>query len=114
MPGHGPVQEPSDSAESEPGAPTQEQSFCTMAHMEEGQIGRLVRYRSGKTKLILGESKFEIDLGIDPTLLQEVVSIQTNRTERSGNMINIGQINAKLSAVPDWETMLQKITEKKS
>lgn len=116
MPGHGPVQEPSESAESEKNgtSSTHEQTFYTMAQMGEGLVGRLVRYRSGKTKLILGESKFDIDLGIDPTLLQEVISITTNRTERSGNMINVGQINAKLSAVPDWESMLHQTTEKKS
>lgn len=79
-----------------------------MEQLDEGLIGRLVRYRSGKTKLILGDSKFDIDLGIEPGLLQEVISLNTNSTERSGNMINLGQIKAKFNAIPDWEFMLQK------
>lgn len=85
-----------------------------MSNLEEGQIGRLVRYRSGKTKLLLGDSKFDIDLGIDPNLLQEVVSTQLNKSERGGNVINLGQVNAKLIAVPDWEFILNNIAEKKS
>lgn len=85
-----------------------------MHNLEEGKIGRLVRYRSGKMKLLLGDSKFDIDLGIDPNLLQEVVSTQINKSERSGQVINLGQINAKLSAVPDWEFMLNNIADKKS
>lgn len=36
---------------------------------------------------------------------QEVISANTNAKERSGNLINLGQINAKLSAIPDWEFM---------
>lgn len=85
-----------------------------MHNLEEGKIGRLVRYRSGKMKLLLGDSKFDIDLGIDPNLLQEVISTQINKSERSGQVINLGEINAKLSAVPDWEFMLNNIADKKS
>lgn len=113
LPGHGAEQEPADSAETQNSSKT-ETPFCTMANLEEGQIGRLVRYRSGRTKLLLGESKFDIDLGIDPNLLQKVVSVQTNSMERSGNVIDLGKINAKLCAVPDWEYMFNNIDDKKS
>lgn len=85
-----------------------------MHNLEEGKIGRLVRYRSGKMKLLLGDSKFDLDLGIDPNLLQEVISTQINKPDRSGQVINLGEINAKLSAVPDWESMLNNITDKNS
>lgn len=113
LPGHGTESEPADSAESQDPNQTQE-NLCTMHNLEEGKIGRLVRYRSGKMKLLLGDSKFDIDLGIDPNLLQEVVSTQINKSERSGQVINLGQISAKLSAVPDWEFMLNNIADKKS
>lgn len=113
LPGHGTESEPADSAESQ--VPNQPQeNLCTMHNLEEGKIGRLVRYRSGKMKLLLGDSKFDIDLGIDPNLLQEVISTQINKSERSGQVINLGEINAKLSAVPDWEFMLNNIADKKS
>lgn len=44
----------------------------------------------------------------EPTILlkQEAMSVTTNRTERSGNLINLGQIKAKLNAIPDWQYML--------
>lgn len=115
LPGHGPIQEPAESAEHErPSSPDPEASYCTMGQLEEGRIGRLVRYRSGKTKLILGDSQFDIDLGIEPGLLQECVSLTTNSTERSGTFINLGQISAKLTAIPDWSFMLNNIVNKKS
>lgn len=113
LPGHGTEQEPADSAEAQ-NSMKADTNYCTMANLEEGRIGRIVRYRSGKTKLLLGDSQFDINLGIDPNLLQEAVSITTNQTERSGNATDLGRINAKLSAVPDWESMLNNITDKKS
>lgn len=114
LPGHGTEQEPGESAAESQDASHLPENLCTMSNLEEGQIGKLVRYRSGKMKLLLGDSKFDVDLGIDPNLLQEVVSTQINKSERRGNVISLGQINAKLSAVPDWEFLLNNITDKKS
>lgn len=112
LPGHGTESEPADSAESQdPTQPTE--NLCTMENLEEGKIGRVVRYRSGKMKLLLGDSQFDIDLGINPNLLQEVISTQINKSERNGKVINLGQINAKLSAVPDWEFMLNNFADDK-
>lgn len=113
LPGHGTEQEPGESAEAQDSSHLPE-NLCTMSNLEEGKIGKLVRYRSGKMKLLLGDSKFDVNLGIDPNLLQEVVSTQINKSERRGNVICLGQINAKLSVVPDWEFMLNNIADKKS
>ena len=75
--------------------------------MVEGQIGKLVRYKSGKLKLVLGEAQFDVTMGIETGFLQDLMSISTNREERSGNMINLGPIQAKLTATPDWEYLLK-------
>lgn len=79
--------------------------MCTMNNAEEGQIGRLVRYRSGKTKLIINDVQFDIALGINPNHLQEIISIDADVDRRTSDMINIGQIGANLCAVPDWESI---------
>lgn len=107
LPGHGPIQEPAESAEFErPESPDPASQFCTMGQLDDGIVGRLVRYKSGKTKLILGDSRFDLHLGMNPGFIQDIISINTNPSERSGNMINLGQIGAKFSAIPDWEYML--------
>lgn len=41
-----------------------------MRQLEEGLLGKLVRYKSGKTKLVIGETRFDIDLGMEPGMLQ--------------------------------------------
>lgn len=76
-----------------------------MKDLQEGQLGKFVRYKSGKTKLILGDKCFDVELAIDCGFLQEVISISTNPHERSGNMIDLGPIQAKINVSPDWEFM---------
>lgn len=78
-----------------------------MGQLDEGMVGRIVRYKSGKVKLILNDTPFNLDLGMDPGFVQDVVSIHTNTTERSGKMINLGQVNAKFTAIPDWKHLLE-------
>ncbi|CAO1407520.1 unnamed protein product [Diamesa tonsa] len=95
-----------DEEKTEPSGPR----LCTLDHFQEGLIGKIVRYRSGKTKLILGETLYDIDLGLNTEFLQDVVSITTNREERSGSMFGLGQIKSKLNVTPDWEHLFHKLT----
>ncbi|KAH8296097.1 hypothetical protein KR054_001711 [Drosophila jambulina] len=76
--------------------------------LEEGQIGKILRYRSGRVKLQLGDTLFDLDMGLDPGYLQELMSVTANREQRSGNMINLGPIQAKLKATPDWVHLFEQ------
>lgn len=80
-----------------------------MKGLSDGLIGKFIRYKSGKTKLVLGNTRFDADLGLEPGFLQEVVSVRTNTTERNGDIINLGKINAKVNVSPDWEEMFQSM-----
>ncbi|XP_053694717.1 DNA-directed RNA polymerase III subunit RPC4 [Sabethes cyaneus] len=81
---------------------------CTVRELEEGYVGKVLRYRSGKVKLLLGNTMFDLTLGMDSGFLQELVSINTNTSERSGNIIDLATIKAKLNASPDWEHLFRK------
>ncbi|XP_055642687.1 DNA-directed RNA polymerase III subunit RPC4 [Toxorhynchites rutilus septentrionalis] len=85
-----------------------ESARCTLRQLEEGYIGKILRYRSGKVKLQLGNTMFDLTIGMDSGFLQELVSISTNPTERSGNIINLATIKAKLNASPDWENLFKR------
>jgi len=75
LPGQGPDLEPADSAEDErPSTPDPSESYCTVNQLDEGLVGKIIRYKSGKTKLVLGENRFDVCLGIDPGLLQVIIS----------------------------------------
>lgn len=108
LPGQGPEIEPAESAEMErPTTPNPQASFCTARQLEEGLVGKILRYKSGKTKLLLGDMRFDISLGMDPGFVQQLIAVKTNTTERSGNLMDLGEISAKLNAAPDWEHILQ-------
>ncbi|XP_055905042.1 DNA-directed RNA polymerase III subunit RPC4 isoform X2 [Eupeodes corollae] len=107
-PDDSPENPPSTSKETQPPPPSEPlQKKNPLKDMVEGQIGKLVRYKSGKLKLVLGEAQFDVTMGIETGFLQDLMSISTNREERSGNMINLGPIQAKLTATPDWEYLLK-------
>uniref|UniRef100_A0A182PP91 DNA-directed RNA polymerase III subunit RPC4 n=1 Tax=Anopheles epiroticus TaxID=199890 RepID=A0A182PP91_9DIPT len=99
-----------DSKSETPATGEETPQYCTVRDLAEGYIGKIIKYRSGKVKLKLGEIMFDISLGMDTGFLQELVSINTNPVERSGNMINISTINTKLNASPDWEYLFKSST----
>lgn len=46
-------------------------NFCTMHDLPEGRIGQLVRYKSGKMRLILGDGHtYDVTHGIESAFLQ--------------------------------------------
>lgn len=90
----------------QPAAPT----LCSLEHLEEGLVGKLVRYKSGKTKLVLGETVYDVDLGLSADFQQNAVTINTNSTERSANLYSLGQIKEKFNVTPDWIHLFQKMS----
>lgn len=85
-------------------------NLCSLEHLDEGLVGKLVRYRSGKTKLVLGDTVYDVDLGLTSDFQQHAVTINANTTERSANVNSLGQINAKYNVTPDWIHLFHKMT----
>ncbi|XP_017111992.1 DNA-directed RNA polymerase III subunit RPC4 [Drosophila elegans] len=104
--------DPQAASESEPSSPAAKSSSgakgSVLRQLEEGQIGKILRYKSGRVKLQLGDTRFDLDMGLDPGFLQELMSVTANREQRSGNMINLGPIQAKLKATPDWVHLFEQ------
>jgi DNA-directed RNA polymerase III subunit RPC4 len=88
----------------------QSQNFCNLEHLEEGLVGKLVRYRSGKTKLVLGDIVYDMDAGLTSNFQQHAVTINANSTERSASVFSLGTINAKFNVTPDWIHLFHKMT----
>ncbi|XP_037721524.1 DNA-directed RNA polymerase III subunit RPC4 [Drosophila subpulchrella] len=104
--------DPLATSESEPSSPAAKSSTAAkgsvLRQLEEGQIGKILRFKSGRVKLQLGDTRFDLDMGLDPGFLQELMSVTANREQRSGNMINLGPIQAKLKATPDWVHLFEQ------
>lgn len=86
------------------------QNLCSLEHLDEGLVGKLVRYKSGKTKLVLGDMVYDVDLGLTSDFQQHAVTINANTSERSANVYSLGQINAKFNVTPDWIHLFHKMT----
>ncbi|XP_001353968.2 DNA-directed RNA polymerase III subunit RPC4 [Drosophila pseudoobscura] len=100
-------------SETEPNSPAAPASIAAprlsvLRQLEEGQIGKILRYRSGRVKLLLGDTHFDLDMGLDPGFLQELMSVTANREARSGDMYNLGPIQAKIKATPDWVHLFEQ------
>lgn len=99
-----------DATDSQATSTSSEPNLCTLDHLSEGLVGKLVRYKSGKTKLVLGETVYDVDLGLASDFNQHAVTINTNITERSSSMYSLGQIHAKFNVTPDWIHLFHKMT----
>lgn len=84
--------------------------LSSLEHFNEGLIGKLVRYKSGKTKLMIGDYVYDVETAITTGFQQNVVSISANPQQRSANMYSIGEINLKYNVIPDWNWLLDKLT----
>lgn len=43
--------------------------------LEEGQIGKILRYKSGRVKLLLGDTRFDLDMGLESGFLQASLNL---------------------------------------
>lgn len=85
--------------------------LCSLDHLEEGLIGKLVRHRSGKTKLLIGESIFDIEMGLTCDFQQNAVVIESNTQQRSASMYSLGEIHTKYKVTPDWNWLFENMKD---
>lgn len=83
---------------------------CRLSDLEEGRIGKLRVHRSGRVSLALGDTMFEVCMGTKAAFHQEVISVATDDTSRSANLVALGSIQHKLNLVPNWETMFHDMS----
>ena len=88
----------------------QNPNLCNLEHLDEGLVGKLVRYRSGKTKLVLGDIVYDMDMGLTSGFQQHAVTINANSSERSASLHSLGSIDAKFNVTPDWIHLFHKMT----
>lgn len=86
--------------------------LSTLQDFNEGVVGKLIRHRSGKTKLMIGDYLYDLEAAIPTEFKQNAVSISSNSQERSANMFSLGEISTKYNVIPDWNWMFDKLATK--
>lgn len=76
--------------------------------MPEGQIGRLIRYKSGRVKLVMANLKFNMKLSdVKDAVLNDIVCVEPNYEGNESNIINLGHPDVVLNASTDWEKVMR-------
>jgi hypothetical protein len=84
--------------------------LCPLENLEEGKIGKMIRYKSGKIKLFLGDAAaYDIFPAINVDYRQDAVSINANKEQRSASIYSLGEVQKQFHMSPDYEWLVDKI-----
>ncbi|XP_014291123.1 DNA-directed RNA polymerase III subunit RPC4 isoform X2 [Halyomorpha halys] len=80
---------------------------CSLRSLPSGQIGTLQILRSGRARLLLGDVKLMIESGTQVAFQKELVSVDLNSNEKTGNIIHVGNLTTRILVTPDWENLIK-------
>ncbi|KAI9302989.1 RNA polymerase III RPC4-domain-containing protein [Cunninghamella echinulata] len=78
--------------------------------MPDGQIGKIVIYKSGKMKLKIGSVLLDIEQGMQSSFLENVMVVDTNN-ETSKKAVELGHIVQKFTCAPNMDALLDGCEE---
>lgn len=78
--------------------------------MPDGQIGKIVIYKSGKMKLKIGNVLLDIEQGMQSSFLENVMVVDTNN-ETSKKAVELGHIVQKFTCAPNMDALLDGCEE---
>lgn len=79
-------------------------------YLPEGKIGRVIRFKSGKIRLIMAGIKFNIKLSYRKEhILKDVVCVQPHYGGTPSDFIHLGKPKALLTAGTNWRHVMKQI-----
>ncbi|KAI8976052.1 RNA polymerase III RPC4-domain-containing protein [Pilobolus umbonatus] len=78
-----------------------------LSELPEGQIGKLIVYKSGKMKLKVGSILLDIQQGTQSTFLENIMVVD-HESEESKKVIELGHIVQKYVCAPNMDALLQE------
>ncbi|XP_049766612.1 DNA-directed RNA polymerase III subunit RPC4 [Schistocerca serialis cubense] len=79
---------------------------CTLKDLSEGLIGKVQLLKSGRARLVLGDTVLNLEMGTQLGFRQDVICVNLDPSTHGGEMINLGPVNNRIICSPDLETML--------
>ncbi|KAG8327233.1 DNA-directed RNA polymerase III subunit RPC4 [Homalodisca vitripennis] len=87
-----------------------ENERCLLKTLPGGQIGKLQILKSGRARLVFGDIKMWLEMGTQVAFKQDLVSVELDKDTHTGHMMNLGAVNVRMIATPDWEAMMAAAT----
>ncbi|KAK9503122.1 hypothetical protein O3M35_011756 [Rhynocoris fuscipes] len=81
---------------------------CVLRTLPPGLIGKLQILKSGRARLILGDAKLWLEPGTQTAFKQDLISVNLDTNNKTGSMINMGELTTRMLITPDWESLLLK------
>uniref|UniRef100_A0A453HCP2 DNA-directed RNA polymerase III subunit RPC4 n=1 Tax=Aegilops tauschii subsp. strangulata TaxID=200361 RepID=A0A453HCP2_AEGTS len=78
---------------------------CKLKDLPGGLMGKLLVYKSGKVKMLLGDALFDVSAGLDCTFAQEAVAINTYKK----HCCSLGEVNKRAIVTPDIDYLVDSI-----
>jgi len=85
-----------------------EKKFMGLKPGESGKIGKVQIHKSGKTRLVLGESEFNLDPGLNCAFQQDLVHIN----EKDNEFVNLSSIDGRMICTPRLNFLIEKLETK--
>ncbi|XP_026332414.1 DNA-directed RNA polymerase III subunit RPC4, partial [Hyposmocoma kahamanoa] len=84
-----------------------EETRCHLKQMGEGKIGKIRIHRSGRVTLVLGDNILDVNSSTKTSYYQQLVSVATDEVTKTTSMINLGQMQHKVTVTPQWEPIVK-------
>ncbi|KAM7474319.1 hypothetical protein LguiB_021562 [Lonicera macranthoides] len=81
---------------------------CSLNELPPGYMGKMLVYRSGAVKLKLGDTLYDVSLGLDSVFAQDVVAINM---EEKKHCCVLGELNKRATIIPDVEYAFANMPE---
>lgn len=81
---------------------------CTIQDLPDGQIGTLQIMKSNRYRLVLGECTFWLHRGVHVAFKEELAFVNVEAENKTGRIVNLGDIKGRLIAVPECTTAFAK------
>ncbi|ESW26588.1 hypothetical protein PHAVU_003G132000 [Phaseolus vulgaris] len=81
--------------------------LCELKDLPSGFMGKMLVYKSGKIKLKLGNTLYDVSSGMNCSFSQDVVAI--NKAEKT--LCSIGEISKHVTITPDIDDILDNLSD---
>ncbi|KAL3535542.1 hypothetical protein ACH5RR_004003 [Cinchona calisaya] len=83
------------------------QKACRLDELPAGFMGKILVYRSGAVKLKLGDTLYDVSVGLDCLFAQDVVAV--NAEEK--HCCTLGELNKRVIITPDVDSILDAMSD---
>ncbi|XP_047158047.1 DNA-directed RNA polymerase III subunit RPC4 [Vigna umbellata] len=90
-----------------PGGSKKVEKLCELKDLPSGFVGKMLVYKSGKIKLKLGNTLYDVSSGMNCGFSQDVVAINTAEK----NVCSIGEISKHATVTPDIDAIVDNLSD---